>query len=158
MIEWFQSKLGKIAGGIIGYLVNLIVSPILLLIATLIQPFVWLDFTWALPNTGLGFTAGMIFILLGGEVKPQWFKCARVVAPSYMGSFGAFSLGPVLNGSHSFSHWDHEYGHTWQSRILGPFYVFVIALPSLLSASGVFGNTHGDFYTEKWADSWSSWT
>ena len=49
----------------------------------------------------------------------------------------------------------HEWGHTRQSRMLGPLYLIVIGLPSLLWAAwwnpgrkaGYF-----DFYTEKWAD------
>ena len=52
----------------------------------------------------------------------------------------------------------HEQGHTKQSYILGPLYLFVIALPSFLWAVfyKIFGEdikaTYFDFYTEKWAD------
>lgn len=53
----------------------------------------------------------------------------------------------------------HEMGHTKQSMMLGPLYLLVIGLPSLLHASVGFSNTKkGDnylyynFYTEKWAD------
>lgn len=52
----------------------------------------------------------------------------------------------------------HELGHTKQSYILGPLYLFVIALPSFLWAVFymLFSNhikaTYYDFYTEKWAD------
>ena len=52
----------------------------------------------------------------------------------------------------------HEYGHTLQSKILGPLYLFVIGLPSLIWA-GCFEDyrkenkiSYYDFYTEKWAD------
>ena len=49
----------------------------------------------------------------------------------------------------------HEYGHCLQSRILGPFYLLVIGLPSLLWALWWHpGRSVGyyTFYTERWAD------
>ena len=49
----------------------------------------------------------------------------------------------------------HEYGHCLQSRLLGPFYLIVIGLPSLLWALWWHpGRRIGyyDFYTERWAD------
>ena len=51
----------------------------------------------------------------------------------------------------------HEYGHCRQSRMLGPLYLIVIGLPSLLHC--IFfqhdysrPNAYYEFYTEKWAD------
>lgn len=157
MLSFFQNKLGKVLGTIIGYIPNLIVSPILLVVSALFQPWFWLDLTWGILGTSLGFISGLIFILLGGEVRPEWGKYAKVVAPGYMDSWGgAYSLGPVLTGWSGFSAWRHEYGHTWQNRVLGPLYLFVIAIPSLISAISS-PSSHNRFYTEKWADHWSSW-
>lgn len=52
----------------------------------------------------------------------------------------------------------HEYGHTIQSKYLGPLYMFVIAIPSLIWA-GCFEEyrrknkiSYYTFYTEKWAE------
>lgn len=52
----------------------------------------------------------------------------------------------------------HEYGHVRQSRMLGPLYLLVIGLPSLIWAA-LYGpvvrpTTDGyhRFYTERWAD------
>ena len=53
----------------------------------------------------------------------------------------------------------HEYGHTVQSLILGPLYLFVIGIPSTLW--GFLGGRkrrdeqipYGAFFTEKWANS-----
>ena len=52
----------------------------------------------------------------------------------------------------------HEYGHTIQSRYLGPFYLLIIGIPSLLWA-GWYGiiekktkKSYYWFYTESWAD------
>ena len=51
--------------------------------------------------------------------------------------------------------WNHEYGHTRQSLYLGPFYLFVVGIPSLLWAwywTPARGVSYYSFYTEKWAD------
>lgn len=52
----------------------------------------------------------------------------------------------------------HEYGHTIQSKYLGPLYLLVIGLPSIIWA-GCFDSyrekhnkSYYDFYTESWAD------
>ena len=52
----------------------------------------------------------------------------------------------------------HEYGHTVQSRKLGPLYLIVVGLPSLIWA-GCFdkyrekhGISYYSFFTERWAD------
>ena len=52
----------------------------------------------------------------------------------------------------------HEYGHTIQSLILGPLYLFVIGIPSSLWAR-FWGSKrrsrqipYGAFFTEKWAN------
>lgn len=48
----------------------------------------------------------------------------------------------------------HEYGHTRQSLYLGPLYLLVIGLPSLIWAAFYSGPASGyyKFYTERWAD------
>jgi hypothetical protein len=51
----------------------------------------------------------------------------------------------------------HEYGHRVQSIILGPFYLFLIFIPSFLhylifEKSGKDWSEYYKFYTENWAD------
>ena len=54
----------------------------------------------------------------------------------------------------------HEYGHTFQSLLLGPLYLFVIGLPSFIWAGlPTFeklrrkrGISYSWLYTERWAD------
>ncbi len=157
MLSFLQRRLGTVLGTIIGYIPNLIVSPVLLVLTVLFQPWFWLDLTWGIVGTSLGLVSGLVMPLLGGEVKPQWGKYAKVVAPKYMDGWGgAYSLGPILTGWSGFTDWRHEYGHTWQNRILGPFYLFVLAIPSLISAMRR-NSGHSSFYTERWADRWSGW-
>ncbi len=57
----------------------------------------------------------------------------------------------------------HEYGHTIQSLILGPLYLIVIGIPSVLW--GALGGKrrrdeqipYGVFFTEKWANHLGEW-
>ena len=52
----------------------------------------------------------------------------------------------------------HEYGHSIQSSYLGPLYLFVVGLPSLIWAGCFDGYrkknniSYYSFYTESWAD------
>lgn len=54
----------------------------------------------------------------------------------------------------------HEYGHTLQSMVLGPLYLLVIVLPSLVWAGtprlkryrSVHAYSYYRFYTERWAN------
>ncbi|MDE7280284.1 MAG: hypothetical protein K2N36_00900 [Ruminiclostridium sp.] len=56
----------------------------------------------------------------------------------------------------------HEYGHTIQSLLLGPLYLIVIGLPSVLWAALPFLRkrrrerkiSYYSFYTESWANAW----
>ena len=53
---------------------------------------------------------------------------------------------------------EHEFGHTIQSKILGPLYLIIIGIPSILwNAFYKIDKTrpyknYFDFYTERWAD------
>lgn len=49
----------------------------------------------------------------------------------------------------------HEYGHTIQSRIFGPFYILGLGYKSLIHAvfhKDTKNHTYEDFWTEKWAN------
>lgn len=49
----------------------------------------------------------------------------------------------------------HELGHAKQSRILGPFYLFVTGIPSIIHAAKSKGKTDEEyhkFWTERWAE------
>lgn len=69
---------------------------------------------------------------------------------------GGISLGKYIIVCKSFAkNWlchHHEYGHTRQSMMLGPFYLFVVGICSILNAAFEFVTYYYDFWTEKWAD------
>ena len=74
---------------------------------------------------------------------------------------GGISLGSVIIlGSRYYDDGSdiderHEWGHIRQSQYLGPLYLLVIGLPSILWAALYRGDAKGyytGFYTERWAD------
>ncbi len=139
---------------------NLFVLAISLTVLNVFGAFGLWDFTYGGIQSVIGLAIGIFTVLLGADVTPQPGMGARVALPEWMGSAGAasfgMSFGPVIIGSHSFTHWNHEFGHTWQSRVLGPLYFFIIGIPSAVNA---WTNPAGQstFYTERWADAWD-WT
>lgn len=72
---------------------------------------------------------------------------------------GGISLGRyIIIGSKNSDTVKHEHGHQIQSMYLGPLYLLVVGLPSIIWA-GLYGSvipyTHNGyyrFYTESWAD------
>lgn len=78
---------------------------------------------------------------------------------------GSVSLGNLVFISKYTSNYNktltHELGHTLQSKVLGPFYLFVIGIPSILWASlrricrPLRKIDYYWFYTEAWANKWA---
>jgi len=143
------STAGKVGYGLLfifAYLAHVIVNLIVLTFAVFIQnPLSFLDFSYGALQSIVGLGIGIIFTLLGADVRPKWGLGAEVEAPEYIGHFRGFSLGPVATGPHGFTQWEHEFGHTWQSRVLGPLYLIIIGIPSAAGAD----------FTEDWADAWA---
>lgn len=88
------------------------------------------------------------------EQRMVWY----VVVPRMYG--GGVSLGNTIFVKRYFmdamDDWAHEYGHSRQSRYLGPLYLFVIGIPSLVWCIWYIikhpAKSYYRFYTEKWAD------
>ena len=111
---------------------------------------------WQLPQNLLGLVIGWF---LKGKRRLTGFPgippAIRIVAARNM--YGGISLGNfVYFRPPAYEKMvRHEYGHCLQSRLLGPFYLLVIGLPSLLWALWWHPGRHigyYDFYTERWAD------
>lgn len=75
------------------------------------------------------------------------------------GSDWGVSLGPYIFLSSDNMHERyvrHEYGHTVQSRILGPFYLPVVGIPSLaLKLVSTVNEDVKDSYFSYWPESWA---
>lgn len=118
--------------------------------------FIWdvILFIWQLPQNLVGLILRLFYP--GSEKKE-----VAGVPVLYNKNFpGGISLGcTVIVCKDDDMYVLHEHGHQIQSMYLGPLYLLVIGLPSLIWAS-IYGtsicpSTHNGyykFYTERWAD------
>ena len=119
--------------------------------------------TWCFPQSLLG--AMLLFLLkIFGKVESIRHYASEVIIVESDWIFGGVSLGMYVfitnrscSGQQKTKLIRHELGHTRQSILLGPSYLLVIGMPSLiwggLRANGFFkGRPYSWMYTEKWAD------
>lgn len=114
---------------------------------------------WQAPQN----IVGLVFRLIYGgyPLYPLMYKhCVVVQRPNFP---GGISLGRTIMVKRAYISgyednpklWDHEHGHAIQSMYLGPLYLLVIGLPSVLWAwihTPKSKVSYYWFYTEKWAD------
>ena len=111
-----------------------------------------LFYLWELPQNLVGLALSKV--MAPGKAEP--YRDARILRTRKMR--GGISLGRyiIVDEGLSSSYIDrHEWGHTRQSRLLGPFYLFVIGIPSLLWALWWHPGrkrSYASFYTERWAE------
>ena len=117
-------------------------------------------YLWQLPQN----LFGLLLVAVLGWVTPIDMKGRNTRLPSSLVFLsplmrGGVSLGRyiILNTRYEndFDTWYHERGHSIQSMILGPLYLLVIGLPSLIWAAWWNEDRNRDyfsFYTERWAD------
>ena len=114
-----------------------------------------LSFIWQLPQSLVGLIMLIYFKLRGDLELLSYRKLCFAFRSSYMS--GGISLGNFAFVSNYYKNNDaviaHEQlGHTWDSKLMGPLYLIIIGLPSILHASFDFTECYYDFYTEKWAN------
>lgn len=86
--------------------------------------FYFLQWTWGILMNLIG---GIVTLCLMLKVKPQKYgRCIYMQLPVNWG----LSLGMFIFG-HSWCA-EHEHGHAFQNAIYGPFFVTVVALPSVI--------------------------
>lgn len=112
---------------------------------------------WSQPQTLIGYVLQMLIIMFDKCTLID-FNGTRLV---FTGSkWGAISLGKYIFLCHEMfnkkEYEEHEFGHSIQSLYLGPLYLLVVGIPSILRAFYVTINpksaaTYYNFYTEKWA-------
>ena len=114
-----------------------------------------IQWTWCLPQNLLGLFVFLITKSRGA--KNEKYKDAFV---THWKHSSGLSLGQFIFVPETTSHKtiQHEYGHTIQSNFLGPLFLIIIGLPSIIWA-GCFDRyrikhniSYYQFYTEKWAD------
>ena len=119
-----------------------------------------IQLTWGLPQNILGFFLTRKY----RNEKHENFFNSHIYY--HHENWGGISLGMfiVINGDRN-EEWIngtkvHEFGHTIQSMILGPLYIFIIGIPSMIWCNAKKYNkqraekgvSYFDFYPEKWAN------
>lgn len=104
----------------------------------------------------------IILVFLGKRItKTEPYSIATVYRYRPRRLLWGVSLGPIIiladHPTHDETTARHEYGHSLQSRKLGPLYLIVVGIPSFLRATlwWVFKLPKGDYYRgypEAWAD------
>ena len=118
-------------------------------------------FSWELPQTFLGNTLSHVRNIFG-EVSVEYYHGATLVNsddPSNPGG-GGMTLGSYIQGINLTADplvdpiFAHEYGHTIQSRILGPLYVPLVAPPSFVGSGldKIGLHDHDNEWYEVWAN------
>lgn len=111
---------------------------------------------WQAPQNIVGLVLRGIFSK--GAKHVEYKGIHYVVNPKMP---GGISLGNTVLVWESYKRtpdtWNHEWGHTRQSLMLGPLYLFIIGIPSITWALFYkydYSDPNGyyRFYTEKWAD------
>ena len=114
----------------------------------------YLLYIWQLPQNLLGL---LLLAFYKGNDKDDK---GLVIVRRSLKMQGGISLGRyiIVNQFARDKTIYHEIGHCKQSMMLGPLYLFVIGIPSLVWA-GLYGwivkpsvNGYYRFFTEKWAD------
>jgi len=110
---------------------------------------------WELPQTLIGVVLVIYFILKGDVQNIETSEGVLVITAK--GRWGGVSLGNFIIGSETIAPtvgnylFMHEYGHSIQSRNVGPLYLLIFGIPSL--ASVIFrGTNHHETYVERYAN------
>lgn len=120
--------------------------------------YVLLQCTWGVLQTCMG----LALYLYYRKSSHQWFRgavCTRWRREEGI-SLGLFIFAPDRDEDWCRRMAVHEYGHTWQSLMLGPGYLIAVGIPSMVWARSPYcirmrrekKMAYSDFYTERWAD------
>ena len=117
-------------------------------------------YIWQLPQNLLGLI--MMLFMIPYTSKEKYKGVTYIVSKKMSGgiSLGNYVILSELYKDKNINQktWNHEWGHTRDSRMFGPLYLIAIGLPSLIWA-WLYGsiiprtyNGYYKFYTEKRAD------
>lgn len=129
--------------------------------------YIW-QFTYALPQNIFGLV--MLAIQKSKGAESEWYHNALITYIDKK-NFGGVSLGMFIfinskrDGDQRHDTKIHEYGHTVQSLILGPLWLFVIAIPSVVWCNTPYfvkmrrekGVSYYRAYCEGWSNTCGLW-
>lgn len=120
-----------------------------------------LQLTWGILTTFIGFLV-TLFIILFMKKKATFHKNGYSWIIEIGGNWGGLELGAcALCGGYSKSnpYWfdhtrKHEFGHSLQNIIFGPFYIFIVGIPSVIRYwYQVISKKKGKTFSSDWYDS-----
>jgi len=116
----------------------------------------FINWTWCFPQTLLGLFWYLYVRFITSRHYDKSYKYKDAYLTEYYDLTSGVSLGYFIFSSGLETTTRHEYGHYKQSLILGPLYLIVIGIPSIIWAI-IYSNfnlssSYHDFYTEKWAN------
>lgn len=123
--------------------------------------FYMIQWIWGLPVNLIGLIAYLICAAIGWRTEK--FGYAYIVYVPWKSGGLTLGLFIFMRENHPNETWTyntriHEYGHTWQTLVLGVFYWIVIAIPSFVWCNFFEGYRRKNnvsyyvFYPEKWAN------
>lgn len=116
-----------------------------------------LAYIWQIPQNIVGLVVRMFY----KQTNSLLYKDRTIrICPSFPGGISLGNTVIVRKYPYDTKTWNtvkHEWGHTRQSLYLGPIYLIVIGIPSLIWAAcykydASNPNGYYEFFTEKWAD------
>lgn len=116
----------------------------------------FLKFIWQFPQNLIALIYREYLDGKGMILAIEYYKGVIIYYTKYI--VGNISLGDsiFISATASGRIMKHEWGHTRQSLILGPLYLIVIGIPSIIWASVhkkiAPDTSYFNFFTEKWAD------
>ena len=117
--------------------------------------FFLLSFLWQLPQAIVGLVMLIYFKLYGGAELLSYRKmCFAYSAKRMRGgiSLGCFAFVSPRLAKDEATVAHEQLGHTHDSKLMGPLYLFIIGLPSLIHAARRKYSCYYDFYTEERAN------
>ena len=89
-----------------------------------------LNFTWGILTTLCGLLLSLAMLCIGKKPK-RWHSIWYF---QIFDKWGGMEMGTMFlrDNSNYTSTNNHEYGHSFQNAILGPFFIFIVAIPSAI--------------------------
>lgn len=115
-------------------------------------------YLWQLPQNLLGLLlVSFMPTSVPADFKGDWRRLpsALLFFSSRMNGAITFGRYVLMSEGSKYNTMAHERGHSIQSMILGPLYLIVIGIPSILWAAWWNegrNRSYYSFYTERWAD------
>lgn len=129
----------------------------------------FLQWTWGIVQNLVGLVMRIFLLIKYRKNKKDSFRFFSAQVTEWSKEHGSMGMGMFIFYGHKGEKDEneilvHEYGHTWQSAVLGPFYLLVIGLPSFIWAVlPVFQKMRKEknirytaFYPEAWANKWGT--